>query len=100
MSDTIAEAAKQFLENIPLLAEAGKDDRRHVENLLHQRGLAVLLGLLLAERQGYYTMLAVAQAGTPEGLQHLGVLQGRIIGIERIRETLLECVTVPTEPKE
>ncbi len=89
--------AEDILNNIPHREELSDFERAKVEELLRQPGLGLLLGLLLAERQGFLIQLQNATLGDEDGARRLGVLQGNATGIDRIRHVLLECSSVPTD---
>lgn len=90
----------KYVRSIQPITDLTPGQQRDIEDLILHRGMRPLLGLLLAERQGYYMQLANWRVKDMEGAQHLGVLQGRANGIDRIRDVLIECTTVPTETKE
>ncbi len=79
-----------WLEDIPLVTEILTEEQAEaLESLVGHEGFQLLLGLILAEKQGLYMRLA----NTPlvEGqVIAAAVIQGQIKGIERLRETLVE----------
>lgn len=79
-----------WLKNIPLVTALDTDQERAVMELIGSKGLTVLIGMLLAERQGYYVQLSMVRLGTDEMRAYASVLQGKIQGIERIVETVRE----------
>ena len=93
----IKQDAEDLLNNLTAKPELTSFERAKVEELFHQQGLMLLLGVLLAERQGFLIQLQNCTVADQGGAQRLGVLQGNATGIDRIRHILLECVTVPTD---
>jgi hypothetical protein len=91
-----AQEIQDYLDGVVLKTELSDHERQQVLDLIKMPGLALLLGLHLGERQGYYAQFRNIKADDP---QRLGVLQGQITGIERTAQTLLECATAPAEPE-
>lgn len=93
----IKQDAENILNNLQARDELSDFEKAKVEDLFHQPGLVYLLGVLLAERQGFLIQMQNITVADQSGAQRLGVLQGNATGIDRIRHVLLECVTVPTD---
>lgn len=93
------EHAKGYLEGIPEKLELQPHERDEVEALFNHPGLRHLLGVLAAERAAFLHQLINKPVADLDQARQLGVTQGTIVGIDRIRHILLECVTVPTETR-
>jgi hypothetical protein len=91
------EDIQHYLENTPLREALTDFERAKVADLIKHPGLPLVLGLLLAERQGFLIQLQNVTVDGMAGAQRLGVLQGQATGVDRIRHILLECVSVPTD---
>lgn len=89
-----------ILENIPVITEVTSEQRHDIEDLLKHRGFVALVGLMLAERQGHLVMLSNLKVGDMTQVQTFGVTQGLAKAVDRLRQTILECVAVPTDTKE
>lgn len=84
------EECKRWLEGLDPLAEPTHDDIHLMQGLAHNEAFGLLLRYLGSERQGYLVALSLISLSTEENRASASVLQGKIQGIERIRETLLE----------
>lgn len=90
---SLAAGAKKFLDEVPLLDAADLDQDafdKLVRELTRGSALEALLGLLSAERQGLLWQLAHTPITTPTEAARASVLQGKIQGLERAKETVLE----------
>lgn len=86
------------LDQIELVTKSlSSAENQQVLDLLSHPGFTLLLGMMLAEKQGYMVQMLYQQAGDAESARQLGVLQGKAIGIDRIGQILLECLPEPTE---
>lgn len=82
---------QQQLDNAPVLS--GVPDSKAAEALLDlfaHPGFITLWGLLLGARQGQLLMLAQLPLGNAQQVTHAAVIQGKIKGIECLRDTALE----------
>jgi len=84
------EQAKRWLESCDPKAELKDSEITDVKSLVSHPGFFALLSLLGAERQGCYVALANVNLEDVGGRRQGSVLQGRIMGIERVREAVLE----------
>lgn len=82
--------AEDWLRGLKLVTEPTAEEYDQLMDLVGHKGFGVLVGLLLAERQGAYVMLSHASLHA-DRVHEASVLQGKIMGIERAASTLLEC---------
>jgi hypothetical protein len=91
---------KSYLMELQPLVQLSTDQRNDVKNLLLHPGMYSLLGIVLAEQNGFMAQLVNARAGDAEQVRALGVIQGKVAGVDRLRHIILECVSVPTDTEE
>lgn len=87
------EGTQQWLDAVPFLTEeevTGEQFDLLIAQVTNGSALQVLLGLLAAERQALFVQLATVPITTPAQMAQASVLQGRIQGIDRAKETVLE----------
>lgn len=84
--------AKVWLDSRQLVTTPTSTERDAALSLIGNEAFGVLWGLMLAERQGAYAILAGLDLSKPEQVRLASVLQGRIQGIERVAQTLLELM--------
>lgn len=83
--------ALAWLEGIEPIAEiTSQEDVDAIKSLVGHEGFRLLCGLLLGSRAGLYVQLSHAPLGTSTDAARLSVTQGKIQGIELVRETVLE----------
>jgi hypothetical protein len=82
--------AQRWLESWDPKATLSDSEVDAVRSLIGHSGFGSLLSLLGAERQGCYVALANVNLEDVGGRRQGSVLQGRIMGIERVREAVLE----------
>lgn len=85
-----------WLNSIEIVAEPTGDQIDEVWKLLDEPGLAVLLGLLLGQRQGSLVTLSLVPAASVENQHTISRIQGEIKGLDALRNTLLELF--PSDP--
>lgn len=92
MTRTKTETTRWWLEqHSPRTLEGLKDSERDkLDELIGHEGFGLLLSLLGGERQGCYVQLSLLNLADDGMRRQATVLQGKIAGIERVRETLLE----------
>lgn len=87
---TQKEVQAWFDEVEPLTAITDSKDREQFEKLLGHPGFAVLLGLMLTARQGFYAQLSKLPLHGAADAARASVLQGTITGIELLWQTVLD----------
>lgn len=101
MPNLTREAAFKWLEDVPVLdGITSTPDVEAIKTLIGHEGFSLLLGLLMGSRQAYFVALANLPLGNSADAARLSVLQGKVQGIDLIRETLLEQFPQPAEDKE
>lgn len=86
---------------VVLLTELNSHQRDEVRALLSQPGFFHLLGLMLGEREGFNIQMRNLRLTDPVvGAQALGVLQGKASAVDNLRETVIECASVPNASNE
>jgi hypothetical protein len=70
--------------------ELTPEDRRHLKDALRQDWLLRLLGLAQSEIDGQTRQLKVASLSTEEGVRDTVHQQGKVTGMERVIELMLE----------
>lgn len=92
-------AVKARLDDLAPLPELSGEQRDIVLTLLSNPAFELLLRYLLSERQGY--MMVLSRVDLAANVAAASVLQGKIQGLERVTETVLELVAqtqaVPVE---
>lgn len=95
-------AVQAWMESLPLVTDFAELDAVQSTALLRLlssgSGLEPLLGLLMAEKQALMVQLSHTVLDNSGAAARASVLQGKIQGIERIRETILEFVHVAGKP--
>lgn len=86
----MANTAQRWLEAQGPKATFTTEENREIQKLVGNPGFGLLLQMLAAERQGFYVQLSHINLADAAGTRLASVLQGRIQGIERIREAVLE----------
>lgn len=79
-----------------LLEDLTQEEAESVKLLVGSPGMAVLLGLLESEQRANGLILATLGLGSAENACAASVIQGRIQGIARVKQTLLELY--PQDP--
>lgn len=79
-----------MLNNLPVLSSVPISAEADLQDLLAHPGLPTLLGLVLGSRQAFYATLSRLPLGTAEKSCVAAVIQGKIIGLETIIETVRE----------
>lgn len=95
---TQAEVQKWFDEIVPLTEITESKDREEFEKLLGHKGFAVLLGLMLTARQGFYATLSKIPLNGASDAARASVIQGNISGIELLWQTVLDQCN-PSSPE-
>jgi hypothetical protein len=72
--------------------ELTPEDRRHLRDALRQDWLLRLLALVQSEVDGQTRQLKVASLATEEGVRETVHQQGKVTGMERVIELMLEEV--------
>ncbi len=81
---------EEYLNSIECITAPDGGQLDAVAALLEAPGMRVLLGLLLATKQGHMVILSNLPLATPEGQHRASVTQGIINGLDGVRQTLLE----------
>ena len=81
-----------WLGHLPVLGDEDITDemRQGILELLGHKGFGALLGLLLGQKQVYLFQLAAVPLDSAAQVARASVIQGRTMGIDAIRETLLD----------
>lgn len=88
----------RWFESLPVLADVKLGvDRQALLDLAGHHGFGVFIGLMMGARQAFYTQLAALPISNMESAARASVIQGRVQGIDLIRETLLEQFIQPAE---
>lgn len=97
---TRKEVQAWFDEIKPLTALEDSKDREQFEKLLGHPGFAVLLGLMVTARQGFYMQLSKLPLQGAADAARASVIQGTITGIELLWETVLDQCSVSSPEDE
>lgn len=95
---TTKEVQAWFDEIVPLTEITETKDREQFEKLLGHPGFAVLLGLMLTARQGFYAQLSKIPLHGAADAARASVTQGTISGIELLWQTVLDQCN-PSSPE-
>ena len=78
-----------ILEDIPLRTELTSAEAAEVALALSHPGFKHIIGLMLGARQAQYVMLTNVGLGTAERSCQASVIQGKIQGLDSLRETIV-----------
>jgi exonuclease VII large subunit len=99
MKKSERENAQQLLESLDPLATLTGRQEDAIKKLLDDEGFKLLVRYMLSEAQGYRVTLSYLNLEDTQMRQQATVIQGKIQGIERLRETVLSLFAdeAPTE---
>lgn len=89
------EELEKWLQSAKVLTEEDVTSamRGEIEAVIGKAGLLHIIGLMLGAREAFYVQLSHTALGDPAQVARASVIQGKIQGVDLIRQTLLELHT-------